>query len=273
MNADEPQGSIGSSQTHGRLIMHLAPTESQDAAWNMAVDQAIAESTSHACHADAESENDAATPTLRFYTWVRPTLSLGYFQTAADAAPRFSALSLVRRSTGGGAILHHHELTYSLTVPCKVGEHGARNDLYQGVHRAIVDELAANAVMTRPFREDARFCDDEETFLCFQRRTDEDLICSGYKILGSAQRRARRAILQHGSLLLRSSRHAPELPGIFDLTSKSFSTESLAHRIAARIGDQIGVNFSHGELSSNEATQADQIALQRFRCETWWNRR
>ena len=78
----------------------------------------------------------AGTAYLRTYGWTIPTLSLGYFQHLAEvrADPRWSNVPLVRRLTGGGAIWHHHELTYALVVP---GEHPLARpstELYHAVH-------------------------------------------------------------------------------------------------------------------------------------------
>jgi lipoate-protein ligase A len=256
----------------GRLLFH----RSGSAGWNMAVDQSILESVGRS----ANSGNEAAA-TLRFYTWQAPTLSLGYFQSSDDSSPRFDKLARVRRSTGGGAILHHHELTYSLSIATPPGEHGARSDLYRSVHDAVISELSQLSVTARPFRlsscaskkVDKSKRSLSEEFLCFQRRTDEDLIVSGYKVLGSAQRRSNRALLQHGSLLLRASEFASELPGIFDLTSRSLDSETLASRIGMAIGDLIGFTFSPGELTEQEKSQADQILSDRFESSSWWSRR
>ena len=248
----------------GRLLFH----PDGESAWNMAVDQATSESASRSAEA-----GKATRPTLRFYTWSKPTLSLGYFQSSSDSSPRFDQLARVRRSTGGGAILHHHELTYSLIMPVSRGEHGARSDLYREMHAAITVELARMTLRARPFYLDKRHPSTEDAFLCFQRRTDEDLIVSGYKVLGSAQRRFRRAILQHGSLLLRASEYASELPGIFDLTSVDLDPGTLTSTIATRIGDALGVVFENGELTPTEQQRAEQIQAERFNATAWWLRR
>ena len=248
----------------GRLLIH----HSGDASWNMATDQAIAESVSEAAIAGA-----AACPTLRFYTWAQPTLSLGYFQTHQHSTPRFDSLVRVRRSTGGGAIVHHHELTYSLTVPAKPGEHGARTDLYRMAHRAITTQLGREGIETRPYHLDKRTVFNKDAFLCFQRRTDEDLILSGYKVLGSAQRRTQRALLQHGSLLLAASEHACELPGIAELTSISLEPDPLARQIAIELGLLLGIVFEESRLTPAEQGRADQIAASRFGAANWWFRR
>lgn len=256
----------------GRMMFHHAG----DAAWNMAVDQAIAESASDTGPRPKASGGESGY-TLRFYTWGEPTLSLGYFQPNGEASPRFDRLARVRRSTGGGAIVHHHELTYSLTVATSPGEHGARTDLYRGVHAAVVSQLRGYGIDARPYyltqHMDKRPSPAESAFLCFQRRTDEDLIVSGYKVLGSAQRRVKGAILQHGSLLLRASEHADELPGIMELTSICLNPRKLAMQISAQLGQSLGVCFEERPVTSIEQTRADEIARQRFRASDWWRRR
>ncbi|QEG02520.1 Octanoyltransferase LipM [Stieleria maiorica] len=250
--------------TAGRLLFH----RDGESAWNMAVDQAIAESVGDA------AASDAAPPyTLRFYTWAEPTLSLGYFQSSRDASPRFDGVRRVRRSTGGGAIVHHHELTYSLTVPTRAGEHGARTDLYRGFHAAVIHALHRHGIDARPNHLDPSGADSDEAFLCFGRRTDEDLIVSGYKVLGSAQRRAKRSILQHGSLLLRASGHASELPGIEDLTSVSLQCDALLKRIVDEFTAMTGIEFQTDALSNQELTRAESIAERRFNRDDWWQRR
>src|SRR5262245_22040097 len=99
-------------------------------AWNMAVDEVLL--------VDA-AENNVAT--LRFYGWNEPTLSLGYFQRYEDrqqhAASRECAI--VRRQTGGGAILHDRELTYSLVLPPRHPFAKQNEKLYQAVHQVFIN--------------------------------------------------------------------------------------------------------------------------------------
>lgn len=241
------------------------------AAWNMSLDQAILQQTS--------AESEAGNPTfatIRFYTWDSPTLSLGYFQTSDSAHSWIGNnedLHRVRRSTGGGAILHDRELTYSVTVPTPRGDSGARTELYRAVHQIIANTLRDRSITARPYREDTRFPGQGNAFLCFARRTDEDLILSGYKVLGSAQRRARQAVLQHGSLLLRSSVHAPQLPGIYDLTSKQLEENDLAHQIADGLAQRMGVQLLDQPISEAEINVANTIQNDRFRNPDWWLRR
>lgn len=245
----------------GRLIVD-APAPGD---WNMAVDQALLE------------EVDAGGPaTLRFYAWDQPTLSLGYFQPAEARSehPESGAAALVRRATGGGAILHDVELTYSLCVPIRDRASAQVRTIYDSMHRSITAALADFGVLVQRFADSADPPPaGPESFLCFQRRSDEDLMLAGYKIAGSAQRRAAAAVLQHGSVLLSASRLAPQLPGIQQLASTPLSFDSLAPRIARHAGAELTAQWSAGTLSLKARERAAQIVAERFAAETWTLRR
>lgn len=157
---------------------------------------------------------------VRIYQWAKPTVSLGYFQkNDADIDPRLMSCPRVRRLTGGGAILHDQELTYSCCLP---NSHPVRRDpiqLYEIVHRAII-QLMVDCGAPARLRSEAgadHTSGASEPFLCFLRADPRDVVVDGTKVLGSAQRRRRGHILQHGSILLNASRLTPELPGLVDL--------------------------------------------------------
>ena len=213
------------SLTIGRLI----PLHACRGAENMAVDQALLESV------DASGR-----PALRFYTWRLPTLSLGYFQPESERRGHIESrlLDCVRRATGGGAIVHHHELTYSLAIPSSGASAGPRIDLYRQTHQSLVEALHEYGVHASPYRvvSDGGRIGQPNPFLCFQRRTDEDLIVHGYKVVGSAQRKSRNSMLQHGSVLFKASRWAPQLPGVEDLTGCMIPMEEFAMSFARRLG-------------------------------------
>ena len=172
----------------------------------------------------------ASPVTLRLYRWSQPTLSLGRFQQEDAIFPDWKVAqgARVRRRTGGGAILHDQEWTYSLAIPNSphlglqgIGLKGHSEEIYRAVHLAVVSglrELGWDAALSEecscPLAEDNA---GEEAFLCFLRRSPVDVVVGTDKILGSAQRRANTGLLQHGSFLLRRSELAPELPGILDL--------------------------------------------------------
>lgn len=160
---------------------------------------------------------------LRVYRWDQPTLSLGHFQNLDDRAdtPALNDLPWVRRKTGGGAILHDQELTYSILIPNRQGlaTKGHSDNLYRAIHSAFVNEL-------RSWGWDAKLSESctchnppnskAEPFLCFSRRSPVDLIIGEAKILGSAQRRTSSGLIQHGSLLLRSTSATPNLLGLLE---------------------------------------------------------
>lgn len=195
---------------------------------------------------------------VRIYRWKTPTLSLGHFQSIeqlldsvdTQSYPSLRILPWVKRRTGGGAILHDREWTYSVTVPQAVklggvegqvgGEKGASQGLYQAVHRSIADGLRGLGLqaefsqectcpvqgrMDRSSRQ--KVGGSEEGFLCFNRRSPLDLVVGGSKILGSAQRRGSGGIMQHGSLLMKASDHYPAIKGIEDCDWKIGGRESI----------------------------------------------
>lgn len=246
----------------GRLI----PYAESSAAKNMAIDQAL-----------LESVDGPGGWVLRLYGWCQPTVSLGYFQRLDDRRQHAESESLgcVRRSTGGGAIIHDRELTYSLTMPLLGSDSGPRHDLYRQSHQAAVEALADFGVVTQPYRATADRWETskEEPFLCFQRRTAEDLIVSGYKILGSAQRKARRAVLQHGSLLLHVSRSAPQLPGVGELASRAVPLDQLTEAFTNRLAGQLSIQWETDELTASERNRATRIERERFANDSWLRRR
>jgi lipoate-protein ligase A len=186
-----------------RILPHLVA----DGPAQMALDGAILEAVSAA--------PDAAV--LRTYAWAPATLSLGYFQPAAliDTDPRFAAVPVVRRSTGGGAIWHDRELTYSLVLPRAHPASARPQSLYEAVHQALVEALNAAGVPAR--RRGPQPTGGDRPFLCFTDRDPEDIVVGSAKVVGSAQRRRPGAVLQHGSLVLAASPVTPELPGIAEL--------------------------------------------------------
>lgn len=173
---------------------------------------------------------------LRIYRWANPTLSLGYFQPWEEwlayrdqmVLPQLqNALSssselpnhfeVVRRRTGGGAIVHHHDWTYALAVPWDQVRLGPTRNLYQWIHDGLAAWLNDSGfpAYLQPTSEPAS---KSAAFLCFKRRTEGDILVGNDKIIGSAQRRGKRSLLQHGSVLLSRSNFANVLPGLSDLS-------------------------------------------------------
>jgi lipoate-protein ligase A len=213
----------------------------------MAVDEVLLES---AINDDACS--------LRWYRWDEPTVSLGYFQesSAAAATPQTAGLAAVRRMTGGGAILHHHEWTYSIALPASHPLAQAPHQLYSGVHDAIVAVLRELEFDCR--QRGANRPETEGLFLCFGRGDQRDIVCGSDKVVGSAQRRRRGAVLQHGSLLIARSEHAPEFPGIRDLYPNVELPDNLPEMFIGRIAPRLA---AEAVTSSFSATEAERVAV------------
>jgi lipoyl(octanoyl) transferase len=250
----------------------------QPGAWNMALDEALL--------VDAAERGVA---TLRFYQWSEPTLSLGYFQRYDDrrqhAASRNCAV--VRRQTGGGAILHDRELTYSITLPATHPLAWQSERLYAAVHDAFVD--AIDAILPINDRQWSLLrhaqslgaSSSGEQFLCFQRRARGDVLFlpkaagaeNSWKILGSAQRRHRGAVLQHGSLLLERSPAAPELPGLFNLTGRSFEIKEYVAIAIVRIEAACGARFFPANTARELHPRAARIACGKYDSTGWTIRR
>src|SRR5262249_12597169 len=140
---------------------------------------------------------------LRVYAWSAPTLSLGRNQTACgvyDArAARARGVSIVRRLTGGRAVLHHREVTYSVTAP--VEDAASLRESYARINRLLLDGLrrpGAAAEAAHPVGGPAR----PGFAPCFEAPAVGELVVSGRKLVGSAQVREDGALLQHGSILV-----------------------------------------------------------------------
>jgi len=171
---------------------------------------------------------------LRVYRWERPTLSLGHFQRIEDRLeyPLLHELPWVRRKTGGGAIVHDQELTYSVLIPTRdnLPAKGHSEPLYRGIHSAFVEKLLSlgwNAELSESCTCSTSEGKNSDPFLCFLRRSPVDIIIGFDKILGSAQRRSTMGLLQHGSLLLRRSQYTPGLNGLLDTHRESCPVKKL----------------------------------------------
>lgn len=233
-------------------------------AWNMAVDQALLEWS-------AEQGGCC----WRFYAWDEPTLSLGYFQSYEDRwqhAPSRDCPA-VRRLTGGGAIVHDAELTYSLVLPRKHPLAARRNLLYQAIHTSLVRVLADLGVAATLHQRSGRPQQKQQPLLCFRRRAPGDLLVGPVKIAGSAQRRRRRAVLQHGSLLLRRSTAAPELAALEDLAGEAVPADRLADAWLGELSGRLAVKWCREVLSDHQRRRAAALVETRYASAGWTENR
>ncbi len=235
---------------------------------------------------------------LRVYTWSQPTVSLGYFQSYADfqAIDSLKNLDCVRRQTGGGAILHDREWTYSIAVPESGPTKGHSQILYRAVHDAIAAWLQTNAFSVERWEAvsaDAKVTStSNHSFMCFERRSDVDLVWGERKILGSAQRRTELGLLQHGSLLLGASPSFPSIRGLLDerqtielsmsaersifVGSSRFETSTgeltlkdFVEALQQEIGNLMALDWISDDPSTECLKRAELIEYQRFASDGW----
>ncbi|MFN8009547.1 MAG: lipoate--protein ligase family protein [Terriglobia bacterium] len=182
---------------------------------------------------------------LRFYTWKQPTLSIGYSQNAEKVVDlRFcqnNGIDVVRRPTGGKAVLHDQELTYSIVSndPTHFPIHDI-SKTYERIAAALSLGLLQMGVQTAlaPARPNAVASTQKRGFpqkACFAASQHHEILWNGRKLIGSAQRRNRNSFLQHGSILIGfdSSLLAKALasPGLVGLDSDVATlTECLGHK-------------------------------------------
>jgi lipoate-protein ligase A len=210
--------------------------------------------------------------TLRFYGWEPATLSLGYFQSHAARRDHAASHNLpwVRRPSGGGAIVHESELTYSFAAPL-VDRFAPPEQWVRWFHESLRDALTdwnISAVLCpTPGRSHA------PPFLCFHRLGTHDLLVDGQKIGGSAQRRQRCAGLIHGSILLRSAVAAPEVPGIRELTGHELSPDDLWRRWTERLVQRGAWRLRRAGLAPHELHAADLGERNRYARQDWNQRR
>jgi len=159
---------------------------------NMALDEALLER--------ARTTHEAV---FRVYSWAGPTLSFGRNQTTRGAyepaRARDRGVTVVRRPTGGRSLLHHREITYSVTAP--LASNGSLRESYARINRLLVDGLSRLGVAVEVAAPSDRAFPPSAS-PCFERPAAGELVVDGRKLVGSAQWRDEGAMLQHGSILV-----------------------------------------------------------------------
>ena len=274
----DPRGYI-MDNINNHSVLRIITDGSLPGAMNMAVDESI-----------LQAVNGGVSPaTLRFYRWDEPTISLGYFQKHEDLVLQdevIRKMPVVRRQTGGGAILHDDELTYSLVLPlnkpkqstniesCRVGSYPTRfsniENLYQLVHNSYLTALAKLNVQVEYRGGTDSGNAQRGPFFCFARRHRLDLVVDGDKLLGSAQRRIKNAVLQHGSLIL--ARHFLQQPcaQLKEIVKGPIDLNMLIDDVADYISGQLRLKKTDGQLSDEEQEQS--VKLQKKYNGHEWNR-
>ncbi|MGQ9888051.1 MAG: lipoate--protein ligase family protein [Aggregatilineales bacterium] len=237
-------------------------------------------------------------PTLRFYAWQPPCLSLGYGQRAADvdfARLAAAGWDVVRRPTGGRAILHTDELTYSLILPADdpISEGGILPS-YRRIRYALTAGLKRLGVTPDPDTNSAVVSTDP---LCFNSPGHYEITVNGRKLIGSAQARRRGGVLQHGSLplfgdlaricdalvypdeaareLARAQVRARATTLAAVLRVAHVDWTAAADALASGFAEVFDVTFGGGpgQLSPAERDTADRLVAEVYSALTWTRRR
>src|SRR5688572_2464599 len=241
--------------------IRLLPFAGADGATNMAADEALLESAVR------------GVASLRFYTWSEPTLSLGYFQHASERTSdaNLASLAWVRRSTGGAAIVHHRELTYALALP--PGKEWVSPEHWICRFHHVVQRVLAD----RGVKSHAVVCGEEQKLgpvVCFLHQTAGDLLIDGSKVAGSAQRKMRGALLQHGSILLHRSEFAPHLAGICDaLGAPQIAPQELADALKVAFAADTGWTVTPDGWTADERERTAAIRAEKYANREWNEKR
>jgi lipoyl(octanoyl) transferase len=251
-----------------------------DGATNMAIDEAILDAVAAG----------RAPPTLRFYAWDPPCLSLGRAQKVDDVdldGLEATGFDLVRRPTGGKAILHIDELTYSVAAPeTEPRVAGGIVESYRrlsaglvrgleklGLTDIVADQRARNRHLRGP--------------VCFEVPSDYEITIEGKKLVGSAQMRARGAVLQHGALPLYGdiARICPLLAACPDpvrvrarattvaaALGRRVAWEEAATALAEGFAEALNLSLKPGPLTEKEHAQAERLRGEKYAARTWTRR-
>ncbi|KIL38460.1 octanoyltransferase [Gordoniibacillus kamchatkensis] len=271
-------------------------TGNRSPAENMAIDEAVL---------TAHSEG-LVPPTVRFYGWAPATLSIGYFQKATELdfeAIAAEGVGFVRRPTGGRAVLHDAELTYSIIVaesypgiPANVTE--AYRVLSEGLLLGFRG-LGLDARMVQlASEEDKQAYASPGSAACFDSPSWYELVVEGRKVAGSAQTRHKGVVLQHGSILLdmdtdrlfRLLRFSSDK--VAERMKRSFSQKAVAindvmralgrseiglpaaeNAFRAGIAAALGVTLQDGALTPREEALAAELVASKYGTEEWNLRR
>ena len=245
--------------------LRTLPFATRSGAGNMAADEAMLHSAA-----------DRGVAGFRVYSWREPTLSLGYFQPADVrlADDMTAGLAWVRRATGGATIVHDPatELTYSFALSAGAEWHPKGESWICRMHRYLRETLKT----VWGIDTHLVVCGEEQKLgpvLCFRHQTPGDLLLNGQKIAGSAQRKHKGAVLQHGSILLRRSPFAPSLPGIAELCGIDIHPDELAIALTRRLHVETGWTLAPGHWTDEESAETERIEREKYGAASWNGKR
>ncbi|MCI4397748.1 MAG: lipoate--protein ligase family protein [Acidobacteria bacterium] len=253
----------------------------REGSWNMAVDEALFQ---------AIETGDETRPVLRLYTWSPACLSLGYhqeFETACHEGYLASrGFSVVRRPTGGRAVLHDDELTYAVIAPTGELFPGGLAESYARIAEALAKSLAGLGLRVE-LEERAAAITPNGAAPCFLVPSTKEILVEGKKVVGSAQVRGKRAFLQHGAIPLKldyealasATRHGPQeaatyrlaFAGLSDFIPR-LSTARLRKALRSGFAEVFPGEWQESGLNPGEAEEAKRLHEHKY-SKDHWNRR
>ena len=267
-------------------VWRLLITPPARGAWNMAADEAILEHI-------GRSE---VIPTLRLYAWEPPCLSLGQAQPFADVDMerlKQRGWEVVRRLTGGRAILHTDELTYSVIAPLNEPRvEGSVLESYNRLAQALL--LAVKTLGLLVEMKEGKASDSATPNpVCFEVPSTYEITVNGKKLVGSAQARKKEGVLQHGSLPLTgdltricqalqfenesarehaSKRLLDRATTVESALGRKESWETAAQAFIHAFEAQLGLNLQRGEMSESESRRTEELVREKYDHPSWTER-
>jgi lipoate-protein ligase A len=266
----------------------LLQDDAAHGARNMAVDEAILEAVA----------SGEAPPTLRLYSWRPPCLSLGFAQPIDQVERgrlRERGWDLVRRPTGGRAILHTDEITYAVVVSEKLAPvTGDVLATYRFFSEGLVEALRALGVQVEIQPQVDRSNSRREEPVCFEVPSSYEITVHGKKLVGSAQVRRKGTVLQHGTIplsgdigricqvlafegerarLSATERVRARAGSVSELLGDGLEWEKAAQALVEGFSRALGVRFERDQLSERETARANELETKRYSDEAWTARR
>lgn len=253
-------------------------------AWNMALDEAILESVA--------SKNQA--PTLRLYAWNPYCLSLGHAQSIFDVnrnALQQKGFDLVRRPTGGKAILHADEITYSITAPQDNPlVRGTVIESYQRLSYALIKALTFLGIQADAKAKEPTSSNKPINPICFETPSDFEITAKGKKVIGSAQARRLKGVLQHGSIplfgdiarivevlnypsreeqLMTKEILRKRACTLYDVNNQRIDWNTAANAIIRGFSESLGISFVKASISPIEMDRAHELEINKYDNDNW----
>jgi len=252
--------------------------------FNMALDEVLSNKV---------SEN-LSEPVLRFYQWDPACLSLGYFQKTEleidfDGLKKHN-VDLVRRQTGGRAVLHDHELTYSIILPLDIEGIGLSiNESYKIISQGLLlglQKLGLKPILQKPLEKAV----PHTSSACFDAPSSYELLCNNKKIIGSAQKRFTKVLLQHGSIPLTMDVNklfdclifenddrkklmkryfSMKATSIFEVAQKEFPMDYIKECFLEGFKEAFSANIEYSELSEEEIIETSGMMTAKYSTDQW----